>query len=90
MLDLRSSHAGLRIGRVEGNIVVHASVENIGLYPGRYFLSPWITDSTGSNDIDWAKHCCTLEIYPAPGPSGDLKLEPKYGKYWVRSNWDVD
>ena len=90
MLDLRSSHAGLRIGRVEGNIVVHASVENIGLYPGRYFLSPWITDSTGSNDIDWAKLCCTLEIYPAPGPSGDLKLEPKYGKYWVRSNWDFD
>jgi len=90
MLDLRSSHAGLRTGRVIGNIVLHASIENIGLYPGRYLLSPWITDSHATHALDWAKLCYSVEIHPAAGPHGDLKLEPQYGKYWVRSNWNSD
>lgn len=90
MLDLRSSHAGLRVGRVEGNIVVEAAIENVGLYPGRYFLSPWITDSHCTYDVDWVKHCSTLEILPAPGPFGDLKLESKYGRYWVPSQWNYN
>src|SRR5262245_56430397 len=89
ILDLRSNHAGLRMGRVEVSVVVNAFVEKIGLYPGRYFLSPWITDSHYAHAIDWAKLCCTLEVDPAPGPYGDLKLEPEYGKYWVLSTWNA-
>jgi lipopolysaccharide transport system ATP-binding protein len=87
ILDLRSNHAGLRLGRVKGTVIVHAAVEKLGLYPGRYFLSPWITDSNYTHAVDWVKLCCTLEVYPAPGLYGDLKLEPEYGKYWVASVW---
>ncbi len=89
ILDIRSSHAGLRLGRVKGIVGVQASVDNLGLYPGRYFLSPWITDSTCTRPVDWVKLCCTLEVHPAPGPHGDLKLEPEWGKYWVPSNWSI-
>lgn len=87
VLDLRSIHGGFRLGRVEGTIVVEARVENIGLYPGRYFLSPWIMDSACSRDIDFVKLCCVLQVDPAPGPHGDLKLDPIWGKYWVYSDW---
>jgi lipopolysaccharide transport system ATP-binding protein len=90
ILDIRSSHAGLRLGRIQGHVLLQASVENFGLYPGRYFLSPWITDSNWTRSIDWVKLCCTLEVYPAPGPHGDLQLNPVWGKYWVQSNWRIN
>jgi len=87
ILYLRSIHDGLRLGRVPGRVAVQATVEELGLYPGRYFLSPEIMDSACSYDVDLVRHCCTLEIDPAPGPYGDLKLNPTWGKYWVKSTW---
>jgi lipopolysaccharide transport system ATP-binding protein len=87
ILDLRSSHAGLRLGRVLGTVVVRSRVRTIGLYPGEYLLSPWISDAAYLMNIDWAKHCTTLSVRPAPGPHGDLKLNPMDGKYWVPSIW---
>ena len=87
LLDIRSTHGGLRLGRVEGNVVVQARVTGLGLYPGRYLLSPWIADAAVTGNVDFVKLCCELQIDPAPGPHGDLKLDPTWGKYWVPSEW---
>lgn len=87
ILDLRSIHAGLRTGRAAGTVTVRGSVEQLGLYPGTYLLSPWITDSTCRYALDWAKLYFKLRVDPNPGPYGDLKLEPQWGKYWVASDW---
>jgi len=87
ILDVRSHHSGFRPGRVSGQVIVRARIEKLGLYPGRYFLSPWISDSTAKRDIDYVKLCCALQVDPAPGPFGDLKLDSRWGKYWVQSDW---
>jgi Wzt C-terminal domain len=87
ILDVRSSHSGFRPGRVSGRVAIHARIEKLGLYPGRYFISPWISDAAVSRNIDYVKLCCALQVDPAPGPVGDLKLDPLYGKYWVQSDW---
>jgi hypothetical protein len=87
ILNLRSAHAGLRLGRVQGTVTIHGTLPALGLYPGEYLLSPWITDSLYTESIDWAKHCATLHVHPAPGPHGDLKLDANYGKYWAQSHW---
>jgi hypothetical protein len=87
ILDIRSDHSGLRLGRVTGRLTAKSYVENLGLYPGQYFLSPYITDSASSLDIDCVRACASLEVYPAPGPHGDLKLLQGWGMYWVPSNW---
>jgi lipopolysaccharide transport system ATP-binding protein len=87
ILDLRSLHGGLKLGRVSGRLSVQGSVDNLGLYPGRYLLSPYIMDSACRWDIDFVKLCCTLDVEPAAGPYGDLKLSPEWGKYWVTSEW---
>lgn len=89
ILDLRSVHGGLRLGRVKGNVVVHAAVDHLALYPGEYFLSPWISDATHSMVVDCVRLCSRLHVDPVPGPHGDLRLEPRYGTYWVRSNWSL-
>ncbi len=90
ILDIQSSHAGLRMGHVDGNVIVEASVETLALYPGKYLLSPWITESAACNEcLDWVKHCCTLRVDPAPGPHGDLRLDSAWGKYWIQSNWSM-
>jgi lipopolysaccharide transport system ATP-binding protein len=89
ILDLRSVHAGLRLGRVKGTITLHARLPALGLYPGEYLLSPWITDARCAENIDWAKHCATLHVHPAPGPYGDLQLVPNYGKYYTQSHWSA-
>src|SRR5262249_35196887 len=44
MLNVRSFHDGLRVGRTIGRVVVQAEVREIGLYPGEYTLSPWFKD----------------------------------------------
>jgi lipopolysaccharide transport system ATP-binding protein len=90
ILDLRSTHSGFRPGRVSGRVSVQAQIERLGLYPGRYFLSPWISDAAVTRNIDYVKLCCVLQVDPAPGPLGDLKLDPLYGKYWVQSNWQAN
>jgi hypothetical protein len=87
LLDLGSFHDGLRLGRVTGRVAVRARVESLGLYPGDYLLSPWISDGSCSDIFDWPKHCVTLSVHPAPGPHGDLRLHPQWGKYWVQSEW---
>jgi lipopolysaccharide transport system ATP-binding protein len=88
LLDLRSIHGGLRLGRVHGRVCVRGSIENLGLYPGRYLLSPFVMDSACRWDVDFVKLCCTLDVEPAGGLHGDLKLAAEWGKYWVLSDWE--
>jgi lipopolysaccharide transport system ATP-binding protein len=90
ILEFRSTHSALRSGRVVGKVRVGVCVENLWLYPGEYTLSPWVADTALMSDIDWVKNCATLTVYPAPGPHGDLKLVPGWGKYWVPSSWDIE
>jgi lipopolysaccharide transport system ATP-binding protein len=89
MLDVRSWHAGSRFGRLEGRVVVDGTIPTLGLYPGEYLLSPFIATAGCLADIDWVKHCRILHVHPAPGPYGDLKLDPSIGKYWTPSEWSV-
>ncbi len=88
VIDLRSTHDGLRIGNVNGKLSIRATLRNNGLYPGRYFLSPWISES--GRDIDFPQMCGTIQILPAPGPYGDLQLDPRWGIYFVPSEWQVE
>jgi lipopolysaccharide transport system ATP-binding protein len=90
ILDLRSTHSGLRLGRTLGDIQICMSVNQLWLYPGKYLLSPWIMDSACRYDIDYVRFCATLAVYPASGPHGDLKLNPVWGKYWVPSVWYLE
>jgi hypothetical protein len=90
ILDLRSIHGGLSAGRAEGRVVAEVVVENLGLYPGEYTPSPWVHEPARRGlGVDWARHCCTLRVLPAPGRHGDLQLDPSWGKYFVPSAWVV-
>jgi hypothetical protein len=86
-LDPESIHSGLRLGRVEGRLRIKGTVANLGLYPGRYLLTPWIT-AAASRPVDIVRLCTAIEVIPTPGPFGDLRLDPKWGKYWVPSSWE--
>ena len=87
LLDLRSTHDGLRLGRTHGLVRAVMEVRALGLYPGNYFLSPWISDATGRQDVDFVKLCGTLHVHPGIGPHGDLRLDPVWGHYFVPSSW---
>jgi lipopolysaccharide transport system ATP-binding protein len=89
LLDLRSIHCGSHFGKVTGEVAVEMIVRNFGLYPGRYLLSPFIMDSGCLREVDSLRLCCTLEIHPAWGPHGDLKLDSAWGKYFVPSEWNA-
>lgn len=89
LLDVRSQHDGLRLGRVSGPLIIEVRLPEVGLYPGRYFLSPWIADAGCVRDIDFPRLSCVLDVNPAPGAHGDLKLDSIWGKYYVNSCWKV-
>jgi lipopolysaccharide transport system ATP-binding protein len=87
ILDLQSVHHGLHVGKVQGVVKIRGTCPNLGLYPGTYFLSPWITDAAVQRSIDFPRMCCRIRIVPKPGEFGDLRLDPIWGKYWARSSW---
>jgi lipopolysaccharide transport system ATP-binding protein len=86
ILELQSSHDGLYFDNSGGRVIVEAVVDKVGLYPGEYTLSPWVEDLHSNVDIDWVQHCCKLSIV---GARGDLRLNSKYGKYFVPSSWSI-
>ena len=88
LLDLRSAHQGLKVGRVDGTITVRVDVQGLGLYPGSYFLSPWITDSACKRNIDFPRLCCAFDVRPMTNDT-DLQLDEAWGKYFVPSSWSV-
>jgi lipopolysaccharide transport system ATP-binding protein len=87
ILDLQSVHDGLQVGKVRGIVKIRGTCPNLNLYPGIYFLSPWITDAAVQRSIDFPRMCCSIRIVPKPGEFGDLRLDPIWGKYWARSSW---
>jgi len=89
ILNLRSSHEGMVIDRSEGRMTVEVVVEQIGLYPGGYTLSPYVSDEVRKVYIDYVQHCSRLWILPAREKYRDLKLNPKLGKYFVPSSWSI-
>lgn len=90
LMDIRSNHEGLATGRTFGEITLNMTIPTVHLYPGRYYLSPWICDAAVQTSIDFPKHCCSFDVEPAPGEFGDLKLDPAWGKYWVKTEWSAD
>lgn len=87
ILELRSSHDGLYIDGSAGRVTAEAVVDNVGLYPGEYTLSPWVCDRGYTVNIDWVQHCCRLSVFP--GAHGELGLDAQFGKYFVPSSWSV-
>jgi lipopolysaccharide transport system ATP-binding protein len=87
--NVESIHEGLYTGTMSDRVVVEAHLPKLSLYPGRYFVSPWITDSARQRDIDFPRMCGTFDVHPAPGEFGDLKLQPEWGKVFIRSQWKI-
>jgi len=87
LFHFRSIHDGCRLGKVDEPVVIDASLNSLGLYPGMYFLSLGVMDSACKRDLDFVKCCRKLEIAPSPGIHGDLKLDPTWGKYYLQSKW---
>ncbi len=85
ILQLQSAHAGFRVGKVEGRTSVRGRVSNIGLYPGRYFISARM--AANGRNVDFPRMCGSFQVIPAPGEFGDLRLNSKWGKYHVNSEW---
>jgi lipopolysaccharide transport system ATP-binding protein len=89
LLNMRSIHDGFRVGGVSGNIIVEMKTPRLDLYPGRYLLSAFISDSASQRAVDFPRLCSTIRIGPAAGPHGDLKLDPNWGKYFIPSHWKL-
>ena len=89
IIDLRTRHNGLDLSRASsGAVVLHADIASLGVYPGEYFLSPWVTDSS-DRVLDWVQYCLKFTVLPRTGPHGDMRLSMNWGKYFVRSVWGV-
>jgi lipopolysaccharide transport system ATP-binding protein len=87
--DVRSMHDGLCAGTVSGDIVIEGYIRNLNLYPGRYLMSPWITDSACTRSLDYPRMCASFDIHAAPGKYGDLRLDQEWGKVYIPARWMV-
>ncbi len=88
MLDLRTRHSGLALPLAEGPIKLVIEIKSLALYPGEYYLSSWVTDSS-SRDLDWVQYGLKFTVLPCTGPYGDMRLSFQWGKYYVASSWSL-
>jgi lipopolysaccharide transport system ATP-binding protein len=86
--NAQSTHDGLNVSEAAGEFAVEVYFRKLTLYPGRYYLSPYIADST-FRDIDFPRMCAMIDVCPAPGPHGDLRLHENWGKVFIPSKWRV-
>jgi lipopolysaccharide transport system ATP-binding protein len=89
LIDLRSANSGLRSGKLQGEVVVDVETRALNLYPGDYYLSPWIMDRMMREDIDFVHYCTKLNIIMPAGYKHVLLLDPTWGKYVVDSTWKI-
>ena len=89
ILNLRSANEGLRVDGTHGRMTVEAVIDQVGLYPGVYTLSPYVHDEIRNVDFDWLQHYCRLWVTQPSGVHGHLKLDPKWGKYFIHSSWTI-
>ena len=89
LIDLRSSNSSLKTGKLSGHVVIETEVNALNLYPGDYYLSPWIADRMIREDIDFVHYCSKLTITMPVGQTYILKLDPTWGKVVVDSKWNV-
>jgi lipopolysaccharide transport system ATP-binding protein len=87
--EVQSINEGLYTGTMSDEVIVEVYLPNLILYPGRYLLSPWITDSARQYSIDFPRMCATFDVHPAPGKFGDLMLNQSWGKVFIPSQWKV-
>jgi lipopolysaccharide transport system ATP-binding protein len=87
LVDTRSIHDGLRLGRVNGDMWIEVRIPNVNLLPGRYLISPWISDASISTEIDFPRMCAGFEVLPMPGRHGDLRLNHTWSKFFLDSHW---
>lgn len=86
ILDIRNRHSGPDVSMASGAFKMTATLGQSGLYPGDYYLSVWITDSS-SKDLEWLEHVIKFKISPRTGPFGDMRLNLNLGKYYVPAAW---
>jgi lipopolysaccharide transport system ATP-binding protein len=89
LIDLRSSNSGLKTGKLSGQVVIETEVDALNLYPGEYYLSPWIADRMMKEDIDFVHYCAKLAVTMPIGQTHILKLDPTWGKVVVDSRWNI-
>jgi lipopolysaccharide transport system ATP-binding protein len=89
LIDLRSSNSKLKFEKLCGAVIMEVDVKALNLYPGDYYLSPWIADRMVSEDIDFVHYCFKLTITMPYGQSHSTKLDSTWGTYVVDSIWNV-
>lgn len=90
LIDIRSSNSSLRTGKLSGQVIVDVEVNALNLYPGDYYLSPWIADRMMKEDIDFVHYCAKLTISMPSKHSKILKLDPTWGKFVVDTKWNIN
>ncbi len=87
LLDLRSTNGGVQATNLFGQVVIEGEIDALNLYPGDYYVSPWISDRMTREDIDFVHYCAKLSVLPAVHERALLKLDPVWGKFVVESRW---
>ncbi len=88
LIDLRSPNSAMKKERLSGQVIIEADVEALNLYPGEYYISPWIMDKLVKEDIDFVHYCTRLTI-TMPTGKGPMSLDPIWGKFFVDSKWEM-
>jgi len=89
LLDIRSTNSDLKASKYSGTVVIEAEVKALNLYPGEYYLSPWIADRMVREDIDFVHYCSKLTVIAPIAAKRMQSLDSTWGKYVVDSQWNI-
>jgi lipopolysaccharide transport system ATP-binding protein len=88
--DCRSSHYGLKAGRVKGTVQYRMRIDRLGLYPRTYLIEPWIADATGLSDLDWVRDAASFLVTSGPNFVSGANVTGAHGISFIHTSWALD
>ena len=87
LLDLRSSQWGFRAGNPLGLFQIEVKLDSLPLVPGRYVLSPCVSDRSESFDLDFVRKAVFLTVASAsPYPTG-ANVDLRMCRFLAKASW---
>ncbi|MDE2111499.1 MAG: ABC transporter ATP-binding protein [Alphaproteobacteria bacterium] len=87
--DCRSSHYGVRTGKVKGIVEYRARIDSLALYPRSYSVEPWVANAACTSDYDWVRNAAEFEVSSGPNFIGGVNVNASHGVMYIPTSWEV-
>jgi lipopolysaccharide transport system ATP-binding protein len=87
--NCRSSHHGVKAGRIQGTVEYRVRINSVALYPRNYVVEPWVADAANLSDFDWVRNAAEFEVTSGPNFLSGANVDAYHGISYIPTSWTL-